>query len=67
MIMIMDKIDDDNEFFLGYFSIPLENIWTLRNVKPPKDDDPASQWILDSVNGANDTCTCAHPILFTLI
>jgi len=54
--------DDDNELFFGYFSIPLGTIWTARNVTPPKDEEPASKWILDSVNGANDTCSqCAAP------
>ncbi|KAJ7802551.1 hypothetical protein B0H13DRAFT_2162289 [Mycena leptocephala] len=56
--------EDDQEIplFLGYFSLPLQNIWTVRNITPPKDDDPASTWILDQVNGANDTCShCAAP------
>ncbi|KAJ7848825.1 hypothetical protein B0H14DRAFT_2356546 [Mycena olivaceomarginata] len=49
--------EDDEEIplFVGYLSLPLKNIWTARNITPPK-DDPASMWILDQVNGANDTC-----------
>ncbi|KAJ7800929.1 hypothetical protein B0H14DRAFT_3885345 [Mycena olivaceomarginata] len=54
--------EDDEEIplFVGYLSLPLKNIWTARNITPPKEDDPASMWILDQVNGANDTCShCA--------
>jgi hypothetical protein len=40
----------------GYFSLPLENIWTAREVEPPEDDEPAMQWILYTINGTNDTC-----------
>ncbi|KAJ7902256.1 hypothetical protein B0H13DRAFT_760195 [Mycena leptocephala] len=33
-----------------------------REVDPPEDDEPAMQWILDTINGANDTCSkCAAP------
>ncbi|KAJ7751910.1 hypothetical protein DFH07DRAFT_825852 [Mycena maculata] len=55
--------DNDNyKLFAGYFAIPFKNIWTARNITPPKDDDPPSKWILDQVNGANDTCSqCAAP------
>ncbi|KAF7342246.1 hypothetical protein MVEN_01812600 [Mycena venus] len=54
--------EDDAPLFEGYFSLPFENIWTERKVTPPKEDDPASKWILDQVNGANDTCSqCATP------
>ncbi|KAJ7914378.1 hypothetical protein B0H13DRAFT_2002953, partial [Mycena leptocephala] len=54
--------EDDEEIllFVRYFSLPLQSIWTTRNITPPKEDDPASTWILDQVNGANDTCShCA--------
>jgi hypothetical protein len=40
----------------GYFSLPLENKWTAPEVDPPEDDEPAMQWILDTINGANNTC-----------
>ncbi|KAJ6541070.1 hypothetical protein DFH09DRAFT_1041602 [Mycena vulgaris] len=54
--------DDENKLFSKYFTLPFENIWTTRKVKPPKEDELASKWVLDSVNGANDTCThCATP------
>ncbi|KAJ7882481.1 hypothetical protein B0H13DRAFT_2048093 [Mycena leptocephala] len=56
--------EDDEEIpvFVRYFSLPLQNIWTARNITPPKEDDPASTWIVDQVNGANDTCShCATP------
>ncbi|KAJ7493967.1 hypothetical protein FB451DRAFT_1215773 [Mycena latifolia] len=61
---ITSLLDEDIEskLFTGYFSIPFENIWTSRKLKPPKDDEPPSKWILDQVNGANDTCSqCATP------
>jgi hypothetical protein len=48
--------DGENPLYKGYFSLPLENIWTARKVKPPKDDEPATKWVLDTINGANDTC-----------
>ncbi|KAJ7261073.1 hypothetical protein C8J57DRAFT_472549 [Mycena rebaudengoi] len=52
--------DGDIPLFQGYFSLPLENIWAARKITPPNEDDPASQWILDQVDGANDTCSqCA--------
>jgi hypothetical protein len=47
---------DDNPLYKGYFSLPLETIWTARKMKPPKDDEPATKSILDTINGANDTC-----------
>ncbi|KAJ7098583.1 hypothetical protein B0H15DRAFT_821305 [Mycena belliarum] len=45
---------EENPFFGGFFSIPLETLWTKRKVDPPK-----SQWdaILDEVRGQSDTCT----------
>jgi hypothetical protein len=48
--------DEENALYKGYFSLPLENIWAARKMKPPKDDEPATKWILDTINGANDTC-----------
>ncbi|KAJ7853804.1 hypothetical protein B0H14DRAFT_3449995 [Mycena olivaceomarginata] len=50
---------DENELHTGYFSLPLNKIWTARGVKPPKDDDdkePPTKWILDLIIGGNDTC-----------
>ncbi|KAJ7092290.1 hypothetical protein B0H15DRAFT_833361 [Mycena belliarum] len=53
---------DENNLFAGYFSLPFQNIWGTRNIKPPKEDEPASKYVLDQVNGANDTCShCATP------
>jgi hypothetical protein len=48
--------DDETKFYTGFLSHPFESTWTVRNLKPPKDDEPTSKWILDQVNGANDTC-----------
>ncbi|KAJ7914764.1 hypothetical protein B0H13DRAFT_2659110 [Mycena leptocephala] len=60
--------DGENPLYKGYFSLPLENIWTARKVKPPKDDEPATKWILDTIHGANDTCSkCATPGGLTLL
>ncbi|KAF7336517.1 hypothetical protein MSAN_02283700 [Mycena sanguinolenta] len=54
--------DLDYPLYRGYFSLPLDNIWTARKVKPPKDEEPASKFILDTIIGANDTCSqCAAP------
>ncbi|KAJ7841926.1 hypothetical protein B0H14DRAFT_3693301 [Mycena olivaceomarginata] len=54
--------DEENPLFVGYLSLPLENIWTACNITPPKEDEPVSKWILDQINGANDTCSqCSHP------
>ncbi|KAJ7792974.1 hypothetical protein B0H14DRAFT_2469633, partial [Mycena olivaceomarginata] len=53
---------DENELHTGYFSLPLNKIWTARGVKPPKDDDdkePPTKWILDLTIGGNDTCMYA--------
>ncbi|KAF7351671.1 hypothetical protein MSAN_01600000 [Mycena sanguinolenta] len=52
--------DFDSE--CGYLSGPLTNIWRKRKIAPPEDEAPASNWILDSVNGADDTCSkCGTP------
>ncbi|KAF8209525.1 hypothetical protein K438DRAFT_1811206 [Mycena galopus ATCC 62051] len=54
--------DEDVPILIGYFSIPLENIWAARKITAPKEDEPESKWILDQVNGANDTCSqCGAP------
>ncbi|KAJ7249142.1 hypothetical protein B0H12DRAFT_708466 [Mycena haematopus] len=53
---------DEFPLFAGYFSLPLDNIWTARKVKPPNDEEPATRFILDTIIGANDTCSqCASP------
>ncbi|KAF8160443.1 hypothetical protein K438DRAFT_1859751 [Mycena galopus ATCC 62051] len=64
------QLDNDLEWplYVGYFSVPLDNIWTARKVKPPKDEEPATKWILDEIRGANDTCSqCAAPGGLTLL
>jgi hypothetical protein len=55
--------DEETPFFVGYLSLLLKNIWTARNITPPKEDEPVSKWILDQVNGANDTCGSLPPKL----
>jgi hypothetical protein len=55
--------DEENSLFVGYLSLPLENIWTACNITPPKEDEPVSKWILDQINGANDTCGSLPPKL----
>ncbi|KAJ7501048.1 hypothetical protein B0H11DRAFT_1993456 [Mycena galericulata] len=45
------------QLFAGYFSRPLHNIWKARNVTPPNDDERASAWIVDAIQGAEDTCS----------
>ncbi|KAJ7501086.1 hypothetical protein B0H11DRAFT_754227 [Mycena galericulata] len=53
---------DPMEIFVGYFSLPLRNIWTARKITPPSEDEPMSKWILDEINGTDDTCSqCAAP------
>ncbi|KAJ6484161.1 hypothetical protein C8R45DRAFT_931612 [Mycena sanguinolenta] len=48
--------DLDYPLFTGYSSLPLGNIWTMRNAKPPNDEEPASKFILDIFSsGGNDT------------
>ncbi|KAJ6490825.1 hypothetical protein C8R45DRAFT_990998 [Mycena sanguinolenta] len=65
---LLDDIDLDwdhdlaHPLYTGYFSVPLDKIWVTRKVKPPKDDEPATKYILDTIIGANDTCSqCAAP------
>ncbi|KAF8188463.1 hypothetical protein K438DRAFT_2019265 [Mycena galopus ATCC 62051] len=51
---------DDVPLYDGYISVPVKNILTTRNISLPEDEEPPSKWILDSVNGENDTCSqCA--------
>lgn len=60
--------DGENELYTGYFSLPLNKIWTARGVKPPKDNDekePPTKWILDAIIGGNDTCVCAAYLRIT--
>ncbi|KAJ7657235.1 hypothetical protein DFH06DRAFT_1197720 [Mycena polygramma] len=63
--------EDDGEempLYVGFFALPLENIWAARKVKAPKDDEPATKWILDTIVGANDTCSqCPTPGGFSLL
>ncbi|KAF7333267.1 F-box domain-containing protein [Mycena sanguinolenta] len=58
----LDFDDDKDCLCHRYFSLPLENIWTERAVDPPSDEEPATRFILDSIIGADDTCSqCAAP------
>ncbi|KAJ7898993.1 hypothetical protein B0H13DRAFT_2664456 [Mycena leptocephala] len=51
--------DTGNTLYIGYFDVPLANIWTARKVKPWK-DKPVTKYILDTIVGADDTCSqCA--------
>lgn len=52
----LHEVDEDIPLYTGYFSIPLDNIWTARKVKLPKEDEPATKYILDTIIGGNDTC-----------
>jgi hypothetical protein len=38
----------------GTSAVPLENIWSARDVESP--DEPATSYILDTILGTNDTC-----------
>lgn len=42
--------------YIGYFDVPFANIWKARKVNPPKNDEPATKYILDTIVGADDTC-----------
>ncbi|KAJ7821370.1 hypothetical protein B0H14DRAFT_2831422 [Mycena olivaceomarginata] len=58
----LHEVDEDIPLYTGYFSIPLDNIWTARKVKLPKEDEPATKYILDTIIGGNDTCSqCTAP------
>ncbi|KAF7290372.1 hypothetical protein HMN09_01295200 [Mycena chlorophos] len=49
-------------FDADYFAKPMQSVWTRRNAKAPKANEPASTYILDEVFGANDTCSqCPTP------
>ncbi|KAJ7850714.1 hypothetical protein B0H13DRAFT_52615 [Mycena leptocephala] len=62
------ETDEENPLYNGYFSLPLENIWNEREVEPPEDDEPGMRFILDTINGVNDTCSkCATPGGLTLL
>ncbi|KAJ7307879.1 hypothetical protein DFH08DRAFT_1051122 [Mycena albidolilacea] len=65
--------DEENPLFAGYLSLPLKNIWTARNITPPKEEEPVSKWILDQVNGREQymwvpppeivaDSQCSHPL-----
>ncbi|KAJ7234349.1 hypothetical protein B0H12DRAFT_157731 [Mycena haematopus] len=61
MDFLFEEIDEPL-FFEGYFSLPLETIFSERGITPPPAGDPASKWILDQVTSATDTCSqCAAP------
>jgi hypothetical protein len=47
--------DEDNRLYAGYFSLPFENIWTMRKMKALKDEESPARWILDNIIGENDT------------
>ncbi|KAJ7678658.1 hypothetical protein B0H17DRAFT_1235569 [Mycena rosella] len=47
----------DDRLFAGYFALAFATIWTRRNVNPPKEGEATSKWVLDTVIGANDTCS----------
>lgn len=53
---LFTESSDENTLNIGYFSVPLANIWKVRDVKLPNEDEPASKHILNTVIGANDTC-----------
>jgi hypothetical protein len=55
--------NEENPLFVGYLSLLLENIWTALNITPPKEEEPVSKWILDQVNGANNTSGSLPPKL----
>jgi hypothetical protein len=55
-------LDDIPPPMVKYFSLPLQNIWTARNITPSREDGPASAWILDQVNGADDTCVLLYHV-----
>jgi hypothetical protein len=53
--------DDNNTLYTGYFDVPFAHIWSARKVIPPKSDEPATKYILDTIVGADDTCKCFQP------
>ncbi|KAF8180675.1 hypothetical protein K438DRAFT_1841649 [Mycena galopus ATCC 62051] len=53
---------EDVPLYEGYFALALKSVWDARGVDAPNDAEPASKWILDTVIGADDTCSqCAAP------
>ncbi|KAF8207325.1 hypothetical protein K438DRAFT_1962255 [Mycena galopus ATCC 62051] len=53
---------EDVPLYKGYFALALKSVWDARGVDAPNDAEPASKWILDTVIGADDTCSqCAAP------
>ncbi|KAJ7879045.1 hypothetical protein B0H14DRAFT_2710312 [Mycena olivaceomarginata] len=61
--------DEDDRLYEGYFSLALASIWAARQVPPPNGDDGSpTKWILDTIIGADDTCShCAAPGGFSLL
>jgi hypothetical protein len=53
--------DDNNTLYTGYFDVPFAHIWSARKASPPKSDEPATKYILDTIVGADDTCKCFQP------
>ncbi|CAK5276631.1 unnamed protein product [Mycena citricolor] len=49
------EMDEEPPLFSGFYDAPLQKIWSVRKVQAPKEDDSPSKWVLDTVNGANDT------------
>ncbi|KAF8207334.1 hypothetical protein K438DRAFT_1962266 [Mycena galopus ATCC 62051] len=53
---------EDVPLYEGYFALALKSVWDARGVDASNDAEPASKWILDTVIGADDTCSqCAAP------
>ncbi|KAF7346975.1 hypothetical protein MVEN_01450300 [Mycena venus] len=45
--------DERNTLYNGYFDVPFANIWAARKLEPlPNADEPATQYILDTVVGS---------------
>ncbi|KAK7050232.1 hypothetical protein R3P38DRAFT_3255945 [Favolaschia claudopus] len=65
------KFVEDEEIppgLVGYLSVPLEHIWTARQVTTPSESEPPSMWILDEVDSASDACSrCGTPDGFKLL
>ncbi|KAJ7870128.1 hypothetical protein B0H13DRAFT_2350623 [Mycena leptocephala] len=58
------KSDTGNTLYIGYFYVPLANIWTARKVKPWKEDEPVTKYILDTIVGSQ-CATFGGPKLLT--
>ncbi|KAJ7234354.1 hypothetical protein B0H12DRAFT_1327691 [Mycena haematopus] len=62
MLNVFFEGEYNHLLFDGYFSLPLDNIYSERGITPPNAGDPASKWILDKVTSATDICShCAAP------